>query len=101
MDDNNRGHIYKLSNHGEGEQELSFVKRSPKSEEDKTLETVREGTTIEAVIEALMDRLQFLENQVTSPYNLRAMQSLTDARTALEERTADRVKREVEGTKEV
>ena len=50
------------------------------------------------MIEVLIDRLTFLDNRVESDFNKRAIQSLTDARTALIEREADREKRGVEGT---
>lgn len=96
MEDMNRGHVYTIGNDGRGTQELRFVRKA--MAEDGELKVVEDGTTTEAVIEVLIDRLAFLDNQLESDFNKRAIQSLTDARTALEERTADREKREVEGT---
>ena len=98
MEDTTRGHVYKIGNEGEGTQELRFVRKGPKSPEDSSLEVVEDGTTTEAVIEVLIDRLTFLDNRVESDFNKRAIQSLTDARTALIERSLDREAREVEGT---
>ena len=93
--------MYTVKNEGEGSQEIRFVRKGMMEPEGSTvpvLSVIEEGTTTEAVIEVLIDRLSFLDNQVPSDYNKKAIQGLTDARTALEERTADREKREVEGT---
>lgn len=99
--DTTRGHSYQLKNVGDGHQTLTFIRKVPNPEakfDVATMETVEDGTTTEEVIEVLIDRLTFLDNQVESEHNKKAIQSLTDARTALEEHTADRQKREVEGT---
>lgn len=98
MDTPLRGYEYEVKNFDKGSQTIKFIKRAPTTPESKELETIQDGTTNEAVIEVLIDRLSFLDNLMPSPYNKKAIQSLTDARTALEERTADREKREVEGT---
>ena len=93
---NEKGHLYRLENEGEGSQELRFVKKEKGAQGDGLVIT-HNGTTTEAVIEALVDRLSYLHEQLPDDFTARAIQSLTDARTALEERTADRQAREVEG----
>lgn len=57
------------------------------------------GTTIEAVLDVLINRLQgFQRGPFSNDYNALAIQHMVTARQALERRTADRVARGVEGT---
>lgn len=84
------GHEYRLNN-DVGCQTLRFVE----GPQDARIE---DGTTTEEVIEALIDRLTFLNEKFPSPYNLTAIDGLKGAIVALNERTAERVERGVEGT---
>lgn len=57
------------------------------------------GTTIEDVIDVLVNRLQGFQNgPFANVYNEEAISYMTAAREALERRTADRQARGVEGT---
>lgn len=58
---------------------------------------LKRGTTTEQVIEVLIDRLEHLETLVPCKQNLSAIKSLKAALKSLEERSADRAKRGVEG----
>ena len=65
---------------------------------DDTLEELDDGTTTEEVIMVLMDRLTFLNAKLPSAHNTRAIFNLRRALDELHARTADRVRRGVEGT---
>ena len=61
-------------------------------------EACNNGTTIEAVIDALTNRLNgFQQGPFSNTYNAEAISHLQAAKSALERRTADRQKRGVEG----
>lgn len=91
------GHTYELAHHeGDGVELVHFIKKAPI--DDGELETVQEGTTNEAVISMLIDRLQVLNEMMHSPYNDEAVKHLHLAFEALSARTADREERGVEGT---
>lgn len=93
-----RGYIYELANSGEGSQTLRFIKKVPTSPNHTTLDILEDGTTNEVVLAVIIDRLQFLDELVPSDFNKDAIMHVQAALSALESRTADRVKREVEGT---
>lgn len=60
------------------------------------------GAFVENVIKAAIARIEFYEeSKFNSPYNRDALEHLRMALSRLEARTADREKREVEGTHEV
>src|SRR3990167_7752109 len=61
---------------------------------------VKDGTTTEQVIKILIDRIEFLQEKVPCDENTAAITALQTALTALEERTADRIERGVEGKDE-
>ena len=57
------------------------------------------GAFVEDIIKAAIDRIDYYQaSQFASDYNARARDHLALALAALEERTADREKRDVEGT---
>lgn len=92
------GHSYELKNfEAEGSQTLNFIKKE-KDEETGEFKTVQDGTTNEAVIAALIDRLGVLNGKMHSEHNDLALNHLTQALDALNKRTAEREARGVEGT---
>ena len=93
------GYVYELASHKAygAAQILEFVHKAPAAGDD-TLEEVDDGTTTEEVIMVLMDRLTFLNAKLPSAHNTRAIFNLRRALEELHARTADRVKRGVEGT---
>ena len=101
------GHTYELHNFQEkgsdqdvSTQTLHFIHKEPVSEGSTEFKTVQEGTTNEAVIEMLIDRLRFLDEKMPSEYNKKAISDLENAIGALYARTGDREKRDVEGKNE-
>ena len=94
------GHRYELPNF-EGKdkpgQELKFIHKEPKEAGLTELLTVSDGTTNEEVLEVLINRMQFLQSKFPCCENSWAITSLEDALTWLNRRTANRVKRQVEG----
>lgn len=87
---------------------LQFIEKVPESSNptnpknfglpDKHgLVTVHDGTTNEEVLAVLIDRLNFLNEKFPSPYNQLALSGLTSALAALNLRTHDRQRRDVEG----
>ena len=57
------------------------------------------GCFVETVINAAIDRLEYYQqSKFVSDYNARALTALQQAIAALQERTADRERRQVEGT---
>lgn len=79
-------------------QELFFIKKQPKEDGSTEMETVQQGTTNEAVISMLIDRLQTLNELFPSKFNEDAIKHLHLAYEALVARTKDREERGVEGT---
>lgn len=92
------GHDYRMHHFNEPleSHSLHFIHKEPDGQGG--FNTVRDGTTNEAVIEVLIDRIQFLNKKHSSPFNEHALQHLQLALDALHRRTAERVKRGVEGT---
>lgn len=89
------GHTYELENVEGGMQTLQFIR---KEEKDGKLETMINGTTNEAVIAVLIDRLEYLHAKLPDTYTEEAIAALRAAFDNLNKRTADRKAREVEGT---
>lgn len=79
-------------------QEIFFIKKQPKEEGSTEMETVQQGTTNEAVISVLIDRLNVLNERFPSKFNEDAIKHLHLAYEALFARTQDREARGVEGT---
>ncbi len=104
------GHKYELSNFESKEskgQELQFIEKEGKlvdiTQEDgtaaklMTLATVNDGTTNEEVLEALIDRMQYLQSKFPCKENACCITHMQEALMWLEKRTSDRLKRNVEG----
>jgi len=86
------GHRYGLANMDEPSklQEISFINMLPDG-------TRIDGTTNEEVITMLIDRMEYLNSKFSCYYNEACIANLKLALKALLERTADRIKRDVEG----
>jgi hypothetical protein len=83
------GHIYMLSAlDGGSPQTLTFVKR----EGDKYPGNVGHypGTTLQEVLRACINRIEYLDSQIKSPANFIAIQALKLAIVCFEDRAADR-----------
>lgn len=95
-----QGYTYELDNVDGGQpQTLQFIRKVPTTPNDGSpLETMINGTTNEAVIDVLIDRIKFLDDIMHSDFNTDAIQHLEAALLALQNRTADREARSVEGT---
>lgn len=93
------GHLYELDMF-EGNptgQRVQFIEKVPVEPGSTTLETKNNGTTNEAVLEMLIDRLQFLQKAFPCRENAIVITKLEESLLWLEKRTADRVSRNVEG----
>lgn len=94
------GHKYELANFEEPEKEgqvIQFIEKGTKGR-SKKLVTINDGTTNEEVIDMLVDRITFLNEKMPHIANRSAVAYLKIAKRRLNERTADRKKRGVEGT---
>lgn len=94
------GHKYEAFNcedpvRGQGQQIL-FIRKRP--DEDGNLQLIHDGTTNEALIEILVDRINHLNDKLPSEHNEVAMKHLLLALQALDDRTAERKEAGVEGT---
>lgn len=94
------GHTYELANfenkEGQG-QTLQFIHKEPKEEGSTELVTISDGTTNEEVLEVLIDRMNFLQSKFPCRENAIAITHFETGLMWLTKRTADRVKRAVEG----
>lgn len=93
---NDPGHNYVLNNVENGTQALLFIRKAPDA--DGKLVTGTDGTTTEAVLAVLLDRLQFLNELLPSDHNDEVMSHIEQALAHLGARTNDRKERGVEGT---
>lgn len=92
------GHFYELESfEGHNTQYLQFIDKDPVEEGSTELELVRDGTTNEEVLEVLIDRLKYLNNKFPCRENDIVILKLEESLMWLNKRTADRVKRNVEG----
>ena len=97
------GHTYELSNFenkDEKGQVLKFIHKEPIEEGSTELKTVSDGTTNEEVLEALINRMNFLNGKFPCRENSIVITHLETALLWLEKRTNDRIKRNVEGKNE-
>lgn len=79
------GHEYQVNSIGdEPDQIISFLKRV-------NGELIHDGTTNEEIIKVLIDRMNYLQNQVPCVENEIAITGLTIALNSLESRTTKRV----------
>ena len=95
------GHSYELENFEDKTkpgQFLKFIKQTPDTEKgNNVLCTVQDGTTNEEVLKVIIDRLHYLQQKFQCRENAIAITHIETALLWLEKRTADRVKRGVEG----
>ena len=94
------GHTYELpnfENKDERGQILQFIHKEPVVPGEPALATVADGTTNEELLEVLIDRLLFLQSKFPCRENAIVITKLEESLMWLEKRTADRVKRNVEG----
>lgn len=94
------GHLYELENFEDKlhtGQALQFIHKEPEFDDPKTFRTVSDGTTSEEVLAVLIDRLDYLNKKFPCRENALAFTNLELALMWLNKRTADRVKRGVEG----
>lgn len=92
------GHKYQLSGfeNVENTQEIQFVEKAP-VEGTTDLYTVNDGTTNEALLEVLINRMNYLQGNFPCRENALVITKLEESLMWLEKRTADRKKRAVEG----
>ena len=94
------GHTYELANFENKDvegQKLQFIHKEPKEEGSTELVTISDGTTNEEVLEALIDRISFLQSKFPCKENACCITKLQEGLMWLEKRTSDRIKRNVEG----
>jgi len=81
-----------------GYQTVDFVHKEVKDgSESGEMELIKNGTTNEAVLSMLLDRMNWLDKKFPSEYNKKVIDLLIQAYEALLERTKDRINRGVEG----
>lgn len=102
------GHLYELSNFenkdAEG-QTLQFIHKEPKPVQGLSeaiapmteLITIADGTTNEEVLEVLINRMGYLQSKFPCRENAIVITKLEESLMWLNKRTADRLKRNVEG----
>ena len=88
------GHKYSLRNFQDGReaQTIQFI------EKDAAMNTINDGTTNEEVLAMLLNRLRFLNAKMPCRENSIAITKMEEALLWLNERTAERTRRGVEGT---
>lgn len=93
------GHKYVAPNfeNAEGGQTIQFIQKEPKEEGSVELVTINDGTTNEAILEVLIARMNFLQSKFPCRENALVITKLEESLMWLNKRTADRVKRNVEG----
>lgn len=94
------GHSYELKNFDKPEEQgqiLQFIHKEPKEEGSTELVVIQDGTATEEVLEALIDRLTFLQSKFPCKENACCITHLQEGLMWLEKRTNDRIKRNVEG----
>lgn len=97
------GHRYELENFEDKEakgQELQFIQKEPKLNENLDLVTISDGTTNEEVIKVLLNRLAFMNEKFPCAENIHAQTHLRESLWWLNERTRERLARNVEGKHE-
>lgn len=91
------GHKYEVANfEGDTTQTITFIRKMNVPDQDE-LQTMENGTTNEALIEILIDRLNYLNKKFPCRENALAITKLDEALLWLNKRTSDRIKRNVEG----
>jgi hypothetical protein len=100
MHANIEGHNYLLANFENQDnpgQLIQFIQKEPAFDDPTKLITVSDGTTNEEVIAMLIDRMQYLQKKFPCRENALVITKLEESLMWLNKRTADRVKRNVEG----
>lgn len=99
------GHTYELSNFEDKDltQRLQFIHKEPMvvaallPTTSGEMRTISDGTTNEEVLEVLIDRMNYLQAKFHCRENAIVITKLEESLMWLNKRTADRVKRNVEG----
>lgn len=93
----NEGHSYELFHHeSDGVETINFIQKEP-IEDSTEMRTVQQGTTNEAVLQMLINRMQVLNEKFPDANNNICISHLEQALSALYDRTAERERRGVEG----
>lgn len=95
-----QGHLYQMANFdkiNEVGQNIQFIEKAPSPDVESGLITVNDGTTNEEVLEVLIDRMQYLQSKFPCRENSIVITKLEESLMWLNKRTADRIKRNVEG----
>lgn len=92
------GHRYICKNfESENGQTIQFIHKVPKTEGSIELNTISDGTTNEEVLEMLINRMDYLNKKFPCRENAIVITKLEESLMWLNKRTADRIKRNVEG----
>jgi hypothetical protein len=94
------GHKYVAANFEDktSGQTIQFIHKEPKGEgQVQELVTISDGTTNEEVLEVLIDRMNYLQAKFPCRENAIVITKLDESLMWLNKRTADRIKRNVEG----
>jgi hypothetical protein len=94
------GYKYELENFERKEttgQYIQFIEKVPVASDSTELRTVNDGATNEDLLAVLIDRLNYLNAKFPCRENSIAITHIETALLWLNKRTADRVKRGVEG----
>jgi len=94
------GHKYVAANFEDktSGQTIQFIHKEPKGEgQVQELVTVSDGTTNEEILEILIDRMNYLQSKFPCRENAIVITKLEESLMWLNKRTADRIKRNVEG----
>lgn len=94
------GHRYELANFENKDtqgQIIQFIQKIPSPGDSSVLVTLSDGTTNEEVLAMLLDRLNHLQAKFPCRENAIAITHIETALLWLNHRTANRVKRNVEG----
>lgn len=94
------GHRYEVEGfeNVENTQVIQFIEKAPDAPGSTTLVTLNDGTTNEALLEVLINRMQYLQGKFPCRENAIVITNLEESLMWLNKRTADRKKRNVEGT---
>ena len=76
---------------------MQFIEKVPVAEGSTELKTVNDGTTNEEVLEVLIDRTNGLVQKISEQGNRSAITKMEEALLWLNQRTANRKSRGVEG----
>lgn len=94
------GHLYEVDNFENSNdfQRIQFIEKEQRDDPSQPCKTINDGTTNEEVLAMLIDRCKYLNEMLPSRQTSIAITKMQEALMWLENRTTDRVTREVEGT---